>query len=315
MRLFHVVLLAFVAGPASAAETLHLSGKLAEGDPAFELVDFDVPDGVVEIEVRHTDDSAKNVVDFGLLGPDGFRGWGGGNAEPAVVGEKSASRSYLPGPMKGKWQAVLGKALVVETPARWSIEVVFEGDGVAAGGFGSREVPGGGGAVKESSRAGTRATFTFTRMKAATRARSSTEVADFARSRGLDFVALSDHNTVSQLDFIDAAQARHPELLFVPSVEFTTYSGHANGLGATRYVSHLMGVDTDINQAVDAFLDQGAVFCINHPVLKLGDACLGCHGSTKSTRSASAPSKSRPGAGTSGPSVFRGRDCVLGCVA
>ena len=31
------------------------------------------------------------------------------------------------------------------------------------------------------------------------------ELVTFARSQGLDFVELSDHNTVSQLDFIDAA--------------------------------------------------------------------------------------------------------------
>jgi hypothetical protein len=67
------------------------------------------------------------------------------------------------------------------------------------------------------------------------------EVATFARGRGLDFVELSEHNTVSQLDLLAAAQARHPALLFVPGSEVTTYGGHANAIGATRWVDFRVG--------------------------------------------------------------------------
>lgn len=266
----------FVSASATALEPLRLSGSLTDSGADFELVDFDVPSGVVEIEVRHAGDSAatRNVIDFGLLGPDGFRGWGGGNSEPAVVGVRSASRSYLPGPMPGPWQAILGKALIAESPAHWSLEIVFRESASLAvdpdrGTFK-------GDAVLSDEPRWYAGDFHVHSYESGDARPKLDEIARFARSRGLDFVAISDHNTVSQLDFIDAAQARHPDLLFVPSVEFTTYSGHANGLGATRPVSHLLGVDTDITQAAEAFGAQGAVFGVNHPALTLGDLCLGC---------------------------------------
>lgn len=274
MRFLLIAFFASVAVSASALEPLRLSGTFASSDSAFELVDFDVPEGVVEIEVRHTDNSARNVIDFGLRGPNGFRGWGGGNSEPAIVGVQSASRSYLPGPMVGRWQAVLGKALIVESPASWSLEIVFR-DAASLEIDPERQAFSGDAVLSEEQRwyAGD---FHVHSYESGDARPKLDEIAEYARSRGLDFVALSDHNTVSQLDFLDAAQARHPDLLFVPSVEFTTYSGHANGLGATRPVSHLMGVDTDITQAAEAFAEQNAVFGINHPVLNLGDLCLGC---------------------------------------
>ena len=103
------------------------------------------------------------------------------------------------------------------------------------------------------------------------------EIATFALSLGLDFVELSDHNTVTQLDFLGDAQPRHPKLLFVPGIEYTTYQGHANAIGATRFVDHKLGQgNATIGGAVDAILGQRAVFSINHPLLDLGDVCIGC---------------------------------------
>lgn len=44
------------------------------------------------------------------MGPDGFRGWGGGNTEDAVIGVDESSRSYLPGPITpGTSKVVIGK--------------------------------------------------------------------------------------------------------------------------------------------------------------------------------------------------------------
>jgi hypothetical protein len=62
------------------------------------------------------------------------------------------------------------------------------------------------------------------------------ENAVLARGRGLDFVELSDHNLTSRLTLTDDPQSRHPRLLVVPGVEFTTYAGHASGIGATEYL-------------------------------------------------------------------------------
>ena len=65
-----------------------------DGSRFFELT-FEVPRGR-EIEVRHSDRSSTNVLDWGLLDPERFRGWGGGNEEPAVVGD-AGRVAQLPG--------------------------------------------------------------------------------------------------------------------------------------------------------------------------------------------------------------------------
>src|SRR5690606_23223667 len=103
------------------------------------------------------------------------------------------------------------------------------------------------------------------------------EIAELARERGLDFVVITDHNTHTGADFFADAQARHPDVLFIPGVEFTTYAGHANAIGATEWVNHRIGVEgATIDDAFRAYAAQDAIVSINHPVLDLGAACIGC---------------------------------------
>jgi hypothetical protein len=104
------------------------------------------------------------------------------------------------------------------------------------------------------------------------------QVAALAMQRGLSWVELSDHNTTSQLDYIDSYQATYPNLLFVPGVEWTTYHGHANGIGATKFVDHTVGWNNiTVQGAQQAFAGQGAIFSPNHPLLNIPSLCIGCN--------------------------------------
>src|SRR6185295_18945067 len=68
-----------------------------------------------------------------------------------------------------------------------------------------------------------------------------------------------------------------PDVLLLPGVEFTPYHGHANGIGATQWVDHKIGLDgATIDAAITAFHGQGALFSINHPAMNIGDLCIGC---------------------------------------
>jgi MYXO-CTERM domain-containing protein len=270
------LLLATTAAKAGET-TLDLSGAVSEVmPPEHERVAFEVPAGTREIEVRHEGLSSDNVLDWGLDDPKGFRGWGGGNTEPAIVGEHAASRSYLAGPIEvGTWHVVIGKALLKTSPAPYSLVVILR-DAPTLPAQPERkpyvEV------APLSSEARWYAGDLHVHSIESGDARPPIdEIAAFAKDRGLDYVELSDHNTTSQLDFIVDAQARHPALLLVPGVEFTTYHGHANGIGATRFVDHKLGLGgATIEGALQSFEDQGALFSLNHPTLELGDLCLGC---------------------------------------
>ncbi len=264
------------ASEARADSTITLSGELPAGGADHVLVEFEVPAGTAEIQIDHDDLLEENILDWGLYDPEGFRGWGGGNSEPIVVSELAASRSYLAGPISpGTWAINIGKAKINVDPAPYEIVVSLR-DVATLPPQPEREPYQDPGVIATGARwyAGD---FHVHSRESGDAEPSLDEVIDFARSEGLDFVELSDHNTTSQLDFMNDAQGRADGLLLLPGVEFTTYDGHANGIGATSFVDHKIGLPgVTIEQAAQAFHDQGALFAINHPTLDLGDACIGC---------------------------------------
>lgn len=261
---------------ARADQTLTFDGKVVAGGLDHEFISFDVPAGTKEIQVDHDDQSADDILDWGLDDPSGFRGWGGGNTEPAIVGELAASRSYLTGPLAaGTWKVVVGKAKIVSPEVNYHVVVTLRDVATLAPDPGRSP-------YVAASPLSTEARWYAGDLHAHSResgdaAPTIDDLVTFARSQGLDFVELSDHNTVSQLDFITGVQSSHPDILVLPGVEFTTYAGHANGIGATKWVDHKIGQPgVDILGAIDAFHAEGALFSINHPLYDLGNLCIGC---------------------------------------
>lgn len=276
MRVAFVVVF-FAAAPALAGETqVVLDGVAPEGGPDHFFVPFEVPAGTVEIAVHHAAVADDNVLDWGLEDPSGFRGWGGGNGEDAVVGVDAASRSYVAGPIAaGTWRVVVGKARIVEAPASYSLVVTLR-DAPTLAPQPERAPYIGGDDLGDGPRwfAGD---FHVHSRESGDAAPTLDEIAALARGRGLDFVEISDHNTLTQLEFFGDAQARHPDLLLVPGMEYTTYAGHANAIGATVWVDHKIGQPgVTIAAAAAAFAEQGALLSINHPALEFGDVCIGC---------------------------------------
>ncbi|MFO0599886.1 MAG: CehA/McbA family metallohydrolase [Myxococcaceae bacterium] len=269
------ILLSVLVSSIAVAAPVVLEGTLPEGGPDFVMVPFDVPAGTVELEIAHPSQQPSNILDYGVFDPSGFRGWGGGNSENLIIGEQAASRSYLPGPMPaGQWAVVIGKAKIITTPATYRLEIDLRTTATLA---------------PQTART------PFTRVTLSSEARwyqgdlhvHSRESGDaeptldaialFAAMRGLDFVELSDHNTTAQLSWINDAQSRSSRVLFLPGVEFTTYAGHANGIGSTKYVDHRLGYqDVSLDSALAAFAQDDVVFSINHPLLDLGMTCIGC---------------------------------------
>jgi hypothetical protein len=261
---------------AYADSTLTFDGTVVSDDVDHVFVDFEVPAGTAEVQIDHDDQSEENILDWGLYDPNGFRGWGGGNSEPIVVTADAASRSYLTGPITpGTWRVTIGKAKLVTEPAPYHIVVNLR-DVATLPPQPEREPYVDPGAIVSEQRwyAGD---FHVHSKESGDARPPLDEIVTFAKGRGLDFVELSDHNTNAQLDFMNDAQSRAGDLLLLPGVEYTTYDGHANGIGATEWVDHKIGLPgVTIEAAVEAFAAQGALFSINHPTLDLGDACIGC---------------------------------------
>lgn len=259
-----------------AQAPLVLTGELTADGPEFVRVPFEVPAGLLELEVKHVVEDPANILDFGVDSPLGFRGYGGGNTESAVIGAAASSRSYLAGELTpGTWSVVIGKAKVQVSPARYRLEISFRTAATLAPQ--PQRAPYGAGPALSTGARWYAGDFHVHSSESGDARATMDEVATFARSRGLDFIELSEHNTRSQLDFYADVQARHPQLLLVPGVEFTTYQGHANGIGATEWVDHRFGLDGEtMETAAQKLTAQGAALSINHPVLDLGTSCIGC---------------------------------------
>jgi hypothetical protein len=275
-RLAAILALTLPPAARAAETTVELKGQVPADSLEHFFVAFDVPPGTREIEIAHDDLSEANILDWGLRDAAGeFRGWGGGNAENAVVAELAASRSYVPGPLApGTWHVVVGKAKLAELPGEYLITVTLRDAPTLAPQperAAYQQVDLGGGPRWYAG------DFHVHSRESGDAAPNLDEIAGFARARGLDFVVVTDHNTTTHLDFFADAQSRHPDLLLIPGVEFTTYAGHMNAIGATAWVDHKVGQPgVTITAAADAFDAQGALLSANHPTLALGDVCIGC---------------------------------------
>ena len=260
---------------ARADTMVHLSGDATPGGPEHFWVPFDVPAGTKEIQIAHDDHSPDDILDWGVYDEKGaFRGYGGGNVEDAVIGELASSRSYLVGPIAaGTWKVDVGKAKIASAKVSWTIDVTFRSaPTLAPQPLRAPYAPQP--ALKKEAR-WYQGDFHAHSIESGDAKPPIPDMIAFAKTRGLDFIELSDHNTTSQLDFYQ--QYRDGQVLLIPGVEYTTYAGHANGIGATKWVDHKIGTDgATILGGVQSIHAQGALFSINHPVLELGDLCIGC---------------------------------------
>jgi hypothetical protein len=104
--------------------------------------------------------------------------------------------------------------------------------------------------------------------------RSVADLLTAAQAVGLDFICLTDHNTVSGLAELHTASTG---LLTIGGIELTTFWGHALRLGTHEWVDWRMRPGTGaITQMADASAVAGHLFIIAHP-LAVGDpACTGC---------------------------------------
>ena len=265
------------------AQDLVLTKEITDPLPpgSFVFLPFEVPAGVAELAFSHVDTSGetgdRSITDVGLLGPDGaLRGWSGGNNETVVIAEHNATRGYLPGVVDaGEWTVLVGLPGAQAVPYVFTAELIFRaestlpadpdrGPWVDAGVLRAGEAWVAGDVHVHSEHSGD--------------ARPSLdEVAEAAEAAGLDFVVLSEHNTTSHLTQLSAVQARHPDVLLIPGVEWTSHRGHALGLGAVEAVPFWVGADgLGVVEAAEKLHDQGALVAPAHPGLALGDLCLGC---------------------------------------
>jgi hypothetical protein len=244
---------------------LVLEGRLVHDDaePVARLA-FDVPEGCTRVALRYRHDPG-HVVDLGLLDPTaeafptptGFRGWSGGARREAFVARDDATPGYLPGPLPpGRWHVLLGRARVEPGGCEYRVDVELDVDAPTEPLAETDWFP----VDLQSHTHHSDAKGTIAELLAA------------ASERGLRFLAITDHNTVSH----HAELLRHADgpVLPVPGLEVTTYRGHANVWGASGWVDFRIRDDADVAAMVDRAHALGGLVSVNHPKPQPG--CIGC---------------------------------------
>ena len=226
----------------------------------------DVPPGTHAVRVTLNYDRSAGVLDLGCLGAAGFRGWSGGARDSFVIAAGQATPGYLPGePEPGRWQVIMGLYRV--PPDGLPYEVTAQIVSASRPLLGSppaappvpqrpprRNLPASDG---QQWRAGDLHTHTVHSDGALT----VDELARFAVESGLDFIAITDHNTVSHHGELPGAGRRYG-ITLIPGQEVTTSEGHAGALGDIGWV--------DFREPAGAWLratrERGGLLSVNHPI-------------------------------------------------
>jgi hypothetical protein len=263
---------------------LHRTVTYADRQTYIELP-FDVPAGItrVTIESSYTERDKHTTIDLGLFDGERFRGWSGGNKASFTLSETDATPSYLPGPVRpGRWKLILGVpnikenvrseyianvyfAHAADTPvvSTFSQEPLRTAPAWYRGDLHMHDAHSDGSCVSQSGRKVPCPLY---------------RTVESAARRGLDFIAISDHNTISQYDAMRELQPYFDRLLLIPAREITTFQGHANVYGTTAFIDFRLTSSyvPDINQLLKQVQDLHGLFSINHPGLPSGESCMGC---------------------------------------
>ncbi|NJQ04623.1 CehA/McbA family metallohydrolase [Streptomyces lonarensis] len=238
-------------------------------DAILRELPFEVAPGAAGVTVELEYDRRCGVLDLGCEGAGGYRGWSGGARDRFTIAERWATPGYLPGaPEPGPWRVLLRLHRVPPAGLEYTVRVTAHG---AAPPEPTpppvppprerpprRELPvlrSAGGELRWY--AGDFHAHTVHSDGALT----IDELASLAAGQGLDFLAVTDHNTTSHHPHLPAAGARHG-ITLVPGQEVTRDDGHANVFGDTGFVDFRRPADDWYRAAREG----GGVMSLNHPL-------------------------------------------------
>ena len=283
MSLLPAFLALLAAAQSLAPPNIVLDGEIHPSqNQTYIEAPFTVPAGVHRISVsfHNLGHDQHTVLDLGIADPNRFRGASGGNKDHFTLSDTDATPSYLPGAIPaGRWK------LLIAVPnirpgiiSSWRAEVWFnralddssftdqplrDQPGWYRGDLHMHDAHSDGSCPSQSGKPVPCPLFL---------------TAEGAARRGLDFIAITDHNTTSQSDGERELQPYFDKLLLIPGRELTTFYGHANAFGTSRFIDYRVGTPKvpDVNAMFRSARDLGAVVSINHPQSPTGEICMGC---------------------------------------
>jgi hypothetical protein len=242
-------------------------------------VPFDVPANITRIDVAYHYEGAissdplltgGNTIDIGLIDPRGsqfmtrgFRGWSGSARKEFTLSTDAATAGYLAGPIQaGTWNICLGAYKVAPDGCRVMITVSLHHTDITP----AAEFPPLLTVRTTSPRPQSPDHWYKGELHCHTVHSDGDSTVDeviaIAKSLGLDFLAITDHNNRSHL----AELARlNTDLILIPGYEVTTYYGHWNIWGDGAWIDFRVQSPADLDAAMREAWSQGYLVSCNHP--------------------------------------------------
>lgn len=236
-----------------------------------------VPDGVTRLVIDleyapHITDGFRNLLTLTVFDPKEVRGEGHKHKphEQVILSAAQATPGYTPGPIpSGEWTIIINTHMVQEA-LTYHLRVQFVKDdapnAVAIPFMPGQTAPRGAGWYRGDLHGHTR------------HSDANWDIPDFiayARAQQLDFVTLTDHNTISGV----AEMKSHADdaLLVMGGMELTTFFGHAVALGIQERVDwRLIPGQRSMTDILRQIEQGGGLFVIAHPHSIGNPACTGC---------------------------------------
>jgi len=229
-----------------AVQVIRRTVTREDGD-AFLEVPFEVPAGTEEVAVHCAVQGvahAGEVLDLGLRDPLRVRGASGSARSEFSVGQEEATPGYLAGDVTpGEWAVLLNLPLCAKRippegcTATFTIRCRLSKPQWLKGDLHTHSTHSDGSCTVD-------------------------ELVACAQTRGLDFIALTDRNTVSQ----NFAYRRNPSVVVIPGAELTTRRGDCNLLGvADPFDDFRVDSIEALRDRLGRARQKGAKIVLNHP--------------------------------------------------
>lgn len=244
--------------------TRHVTRADQARNPYF-YIPFDVPAGTTRMDVTLAYPKAEDcIIDLGAFEPrdtgypsaSGFRGWSGGARDRFFIATDDATPGYIHGEIQpGRWNVILGLYKVPEGGADVTVTITLDAGPRRLEPQPARTFP-----VRrgEGWYRGDLHCHTFH-----SDARGGPELLHAAaKQAGLDFLAIADHNTITQRRYFHPQSS--PDLVFVRAMEVTTAVGHANVYGVDEWIDFRMTRPADAHVLERLVHERGGLLSINH---------------------------------------------------
>jgi hypothetical protein len=263
----------------SAPVELRFEGRLRpEQTFSTVLLPFEVPAGTARIDVHYAYSDAigsdpllagGSTLDIGLFdarGADfmtaGFRGWSGSARPSFFITPEAATPGYLPGPLlPGIWHVCLGLYKIPDHGCEYAVTIRLTAGDTRHAQF-PPLLPLSRSAKRPANPSGWYRGELHCHTVHSDGDSAPLDVAARAEALGLDFLAITDHNVLTQQ--IDLRASQTP-LILIPGFEVTTYYGHWNVWGEGGWLDFRTGSPEQMRAAMRTAAARGYLVSCNHP--------------------------------------------------